>query len=121
MTAEIKGQYIIDAERDRQIEQEGYSALHDSRYNHNELFLAGMCYYFAEQDRQKGLKGLHQPPAWPWEYEYWKPSPDDRIKELKKAGALFKASYQINACNLSYDCMIRCANDIDLLLSLQSL
>ena len=28
---------------------------------------------------------------WPWNGSYWKPTPDDRIKELTKAGALIAA------------------------------
>ena len=28
---------------------------------------------------------------WPWDDEWWKPTPDDRIRELVKAGALIAA------------------------------
>lgn len=28
---------------------------------------------------------------WPWDDKYWKPTPEDRIKELSKAGALIAA------------------------------
>ena len=28
---------------------------------------------------------------WPWEANWWKPTPEDRIKELAKAGALIAA------------------------------
>lgn len=28
---------------------------------------------------------------WPWNWNWWKPTPDDRIKELRKAGALIAA------------------------------
>lgn len=29
--------------------------------------------------------------AWPWEARFWKPCPDDRARELVKAGALIAA------------------------------
>lgn len=28
---------------------------------------------------------------WPWDKSWWKPTPDDRIRELIKAGALIAA------------------------------
>ena len=28
---------------------------------------------------------------WPWNVVWWKPTPDDRIRELAKAGALIAA------------------------------
>jgi len=31
------------------------------------------------------------PPIWPWEKSWWKPTPNDRVKELVKAGALIAA------------------------------
>jgi hypothetical protein len=29
--------------------------------------------------------------AWPWDKGWWKPTPDNRIRELEKAGALIAA------------------------------
>ena len=31
------------------------------------------------------------PPTWPWDESWFKPTPDDRIRELVKAGALILA------------------------------
>lgn len=31
------------------------------------------------------------PSGWPWERRDWKPTPDDRVRELVKAGALYVA------------------------------
>ena len=31
------------------------------------------------------------PTLWPWALSQWKPTPDDRIRELTKAGALIAA------------------------------
>jgi hypothetical protein len=29
---------------------------------------------------------------WPWDPKWWKPTPEDRIRELEKAGALIAAA-----------------------------
>ena len=80
-----KGVELIAAERIRQIEKEGFDGVHDDEHKNNELVLAAMCY--AEPNR--GGDGV--PPAFPWDACWWKPSPNDRIKELTKAGALIAA------------------------------
>ena len=67
------------------IEKEGFDGVHDDEQKNNELVLAAMCY--AEPNRC----GDGVPPAFPWDACWWKPSPNDRIKELTKAGALIAA------------------------------
>lgn len=109
----------INAERQRQIDVEGYTTLHDSRYENLELFNAGCCYYAEERTREICEGNPPEvPSSWPWSKESWKPSPDNRIRELEKAGALFKANYEINNDDLSYDLMLQCAEDIDKLLQI---
>ena len=99
---------LIAAERQRQITVEGYDAAHDAAHIHGEIAKAAACYAdFAcpTEERIKQLplqRGLADPETfyplrvqvpvnWPWATEYWKPSPESRIRELVKAGALIAA------------------------------
>jgi len=85
----MTGTEQITAERQRQIDKEGVSVLHDVRaYRMEELMWAAICY--AEHgDNPQYLDGAI-PPDWPWANEWWKPSPD-HSKNLVKAGALIAA------------------------------
>jgi len=83
----------IVAERVRQIDSEGWTPEHDDTHSHEELALAAAAYCIAEEERRTVSGGLHRA-IWPWDEEYWKPSPDDRIKELAKAGALIVAEIE---------------------------
>lgn len=106
----MRGIDLIAVERARQllgIESggEGYDEEHDAG-NHDELAFAAATYALppdwtntyetgmgtAEEDRAQHL--------WPWEMQYWKPTPHDRIRELTKAGALIAAA--IDAVLLEY-------------------
>jgi hypothetical protein len=82
---QTEGVRRIAAERERQIEDEGYTAEHDAREAVDDLARAGACYALPEAERQ------YFPHHWPWNPEYWKPTPNDRIRELVKAGALVAA------------------------------
>lgn len=77
------GVRIIEYERNRQINEEGWTDNHDNEYKKGELALAAMCY--AAPDKSTVLR------SWPWDSSWWKPTPDDRIRELAKAGALIAA------------------------------
>lgn len=82
---------IIAAERQRQIEQEGWSAEHDDAHKRGELAWAATCY------ASPALGG--RTVNWPWDRNWWKPTPDDRIRELAKAGALIAAEIdRLNRC-----------------------
>ena len=85
---------IID-ERQRQVE-EGWTPEHDDRHDDGEMAQAAACY--AMDDVLRGLyfptDGDRVPDAWPWQAHWWKPSPDDRIRELVKAGALVVAEIE---------------------------
>ncbi len=107
------GAELIAAERRRQIEQEGYNAEHDRGHIENELAYAAIAY--AEPRHRlvkknpgderyahlptmtvKNKKGVEEtfmevPNFWPWDMASWKPTPNDRIRELTKAGALIAA------------------------------
>lgn len=84
----------IAAERQRQLEEEGWTADHDDKHTKSQLTYASQSYlimairvlYGPPDPRTK----LTPPSFWPWENEWWKPS-DDPIRNLVKAGALIAA------------------------------
>lgn len=82
---------LIAEERQRQIEVEGWSLMHDEGHGAGELAMAAMCYAMEPIWRPAGIA----PMGWPWvtgePNDGFKPSPDNRIKELCKAGALIAA------------------------------
>lgn len=80
---------IIAAERQRQIESEGWTVEHDDKHTRNELAKAAACYAMGQQF--VFINEWVNKRAWPWENRWWKPTPKDRIKELAKAGALIAA------------------------------
>lgn len=78
---------LIAAERKRQIVSEGWTPAHDDQHVHGELSKAAACY--ANSSLKEGHSNI--PYDWPWSKDWWKPTPDDRIRELVKAGALIVA------------------------------
>lgn len=86
------GAELIAAERQRQINAEGYTAEHDDGHP-QEMAAAAACYL------DVALRVMRWPSAntwdryltdWPWEPEAWKPDVDP-IRDLAKAGALIAA------------------------------
>lgn len=83
---------IIREERQRQLEVEGWTAEHDAEHVNGELAIAAVCYALPAHLRAYRNNNFAPTPSlWPWEDEYWKPSPEDRIHELAKTGALIAA------------------------------
>jgi hypothetical protein len=82
----MTGAERIAAERQRQVEREGWTPEHDDRHADEELARAAACYA-----TPRLLGGSLPPQDWPWAVKWWKPTPDDRIRELEKAGALIAA------------------------------
>lgn len=80
----MTGAERISAERRRQVEQEGFDAAHDTQHSPHELKRAAMCYTVAEGPNDP------MPPEWPWEARWWKPK--DKVRNLKRAGALYLAA-----------------------------
>jgi hypothetical protein len=80
----------IAAERKRQLEQEGYSYEWDDEKKGESLARAAACYAMPRSFRILNSKSK-VPLEWPWFVEDWKPTPEDREKELIKAGALIAA------------------------------
>lgn len=86
---------LIADERKRQMDVEGYSADHDDKQTKGQIASAAACYAMLESDRnlQANGWGSFLNVIWPrnWERKFWKPTPDNRIKELTKSGALIAA------------------------------
>jgi hypothetical protein len=94
----MTGAERIAAERQRQIEVEGWDAEHDRGHAEDgsgseALVWAAICYATPPSDRRTspmpffGDSGV--PREWPWDSKWWKPG--ERIRELEKAGALIAA------------------------------
>ena len=84
----ITGVKLIAAERQRQIEKEGWTPEHDDQHENGELALAAACYAIPIKWR---VRAHYLSELWPWALKWWKPTPDNRIRELQKAGALIAA------------------------------
>lgn len=86
------GVHLIAAERRRVIEQEGRTAEHDAMHGDDAMARAAACYATPAADRVYMPAAHHEFPAdWPWNWSEWKPCPEDRIRELVKAGQLIAA------------------------------
>ncbi len=82
----------ILVERSRQQGAENFLPESDDRYVHRELRHAAACYAMPPALRKmQGIAGEFTVMKWPWNPSWWKPTPDDRPRELEKAGALFLA------------------------------
>jgi hypothetical protein len=87
--APANGVALIAAERRRQVEKEGWTPEHDDEHADDKLASAAACYAAPKWQRAVTANGV--PALWPWDKCWWKPSPDNRIRELAKAGALVAA------------------------------
>mgnify|MGYP003575047526 CR=1 FL=1 len=79
----------IAAERQRQIEVEGWTPDHDDKHGNGELAKAAACYAMGQplSLAKTGWK------IWPWEARWWKPDASRR-RNLVKAGALIVAEIE---------------------------
>jgi hypothetical protein len=106
---------LILKERERQIKVEGYTLYEDrSKYENDELFNAATSYSAREGFRNENDQGI--PSAWPWDAKWWKPTPDNRVRELEKAGALFMAHQEVTGFNCGGH-IASCARRIDKIIS----
>ena len=100
----MTGTELIAIERARQITDEGWSREHDLHYTNNELVHAAMSYLKPVKETVKktvqtgdladpffNTYTVETEKDWPFDPMWWKPTPDDRVKELVKAGALIAA------------------------------
>lgn len=91
----MTGAEAIAAERQRQVDAEGWTAEHDDAHENGALVVAAAIYAFhasTDEAHSHGValarRGIH-PPQWPWAAGWWKPT--DRRRDLIKAGALIAA------------------------------
>jgi hypothetical protein len=102
----MNGIELIAAERQRQIEVEGWTPAHDDEHEGNQLAMAAACYASPvplnaeievpcgcrEAECQHSAFGKHMlVPAWPWDSNWDKRHKHDRITQLKISGALIAA------------------------------
>jgi hypothetical protein len=80
----------IAAERQRQIEAEGWTPEHDDAHADAELVRAAICYAQHGSGFDFGSECNHHY-LWPWDQSWWKADPDNRVRSLEKAGALIAA------------------------------
>lgn len=87
---------MIADERKRQIEEEGWTPEHDDSLNSDgELGNAAACYAMSEDTRDtETFDNRILNCVWPWQRRWFKPTPDDRIRELVKAGAMIVAAIE---------------------------
>jgi hypothetical protein len=86
----MTGVELIAQERQRQIDSEGFSIEHDDSHTDGELAYAAACY--ASPHPTENYYGT--PHDWPFSPTWWKPSPNNRIRDLVKAGALIVAEIE---------------------------
>ncbi|MDD5484219.1 MAG: hypothetical protein PHP98_11320 [Kiritimatiellae bacterium] len=85
---------LIAEERKRQVEEEGWKAEHDAAHIGGELARAAACYALPQvMSLQSELISVvvDRGVFWPWSIKCFKPTKDDRVRELQKAGALIAA------------------------------
>lgn len=92
------GAKLIARERRRQVEEEGWTAGHDAEHAGGNLALAASLYAKDVADKLYDADYGFIPPqmspcpiGWPWDGKWWKPTPDDPVRQLVKAGALIAA------------------------------
>lgn len=81
---------LIAAERARQIDTLGWTPEHDAQHPAGMLACAAAMYALPDH-RRPMPRATGVPLLWPWAHDHWKPTPDDRLHELARAGALIAA------------------------------
>ncbi|EKT4528335.1 hypothetical protein [Pseudomonas asiatica] len=111
----MTGIQLIAAERQRQIETEGWTAKNDDELGAESLELAALSY------RNAGDNSSPQPKSWPFDPDWWKPQ--HRQRNLERAGALYQAAadtaerskdyalrdrllYQVASCSILLDSIL---------------
>lgn len=80
---------MICRERHRVKEEEGFGPKHDDRHSNDELAMAALSYTTPPIHRPDAEN--HVPNIWPFEKEWYKPTPNNRVRELEKAGQFIAA------------------------------
>lgn len=99
----MDGIALIQAERQRQVEVEGFDSEHDDEHGPGFISAAAAAYVLLACDLVDGdyrksdfkKRSKHRmDTAWPWDEKWWKPSPDP-TRNLVKAGALIAAEVKV--------------------------
>lgn len=92
---------LVIQERIRQIKAEGYQPEGDEGHINEELPKAAASYLIAKDKRimdekKSESEAIKRSPPWfwPWKWKEWKPTPEDRLRELAKAGGLVLAEIE---------------------------
>jgi hypothetical protein len=78
---------LIDKERRRQQIEEGYTIQSDMACHRDGELAMAAAYYALPSDVASRVK------IWPWSQEWYKPTPNDRKREIIKAGALLVSEW----------------------------
>lgn len=98
MTTKTNGMALIRAERQRQIQVEGWTPEHDQEHGTDVLTRAANAYYLGNSAH------------WPWDSRWWKPK--DPLSNLIRSGALYLAAAEVRGEPRS-TAAERCAEEID--------
>ena len=84
----------VMAERLRQVNEEGWTATLDDRYEYGELAKAAACYACEaiKSDYLRRMDAFSVPTDWPWGGDSWKPK--DPRRDLVRAAALLIAEIE---------------------------
>lgn len=82
----------IGSERNRQINSEGWTPVHDDGHDKGELAVAAACYATESFCLLQREPETDVPFEWPWEPSWWKPGTPRRM--LVKAAALIVAEIE---------------------------
>lgn len=82
----------IAAERQRQIELEGWTFQHDDEQRNGEMAAAAACYALTGLPHWAHEQAIAN--FWPWERKWWTPAPDHDTRDLERAGALIVAEIE---------------------------
>jgi len=92
----IDGVDAIRLERQRQIDEEGWTPEHDDQHHKGQMAIAAACYaaYTAGLSIYKHEKYVNRVvfnDPWPWDPKWDKRRSGSKIRKLQKAGALIAA------------------------------
>jgi hypothetical protein len=93
----MTGAELIAAERERQVREEAWSPADDAGWTDGQLAAAADAYIrdlWGQDGKYAGDAPFPRddpPDDWPWAGVWWKPTPDDPVRQLTKAGALIAA------------------------------
>ncbi len=92
------GTELITEERQRQIDVEGWDSEHDDEHTSMPLATAAASYaldvvskHAEVSDSWKRTFDRASSEVWPFDEEWFKPTPEDPVRQLVKAGALIAA------------------------------